>query len=341
MRLIQVGVGGFGSGWTQIVADSPEFEPVAFVDINKKVLDEMGSTRGMPRNRRFTSLEAALAKVEAEAVLIVTPPASHRPLAEAAFKAGFHVLTEKPLAEKWGDCTAMVRAARRAERVLMVSQNYRYREAPRTIRGLIDQGAIGSPGYAQVSFHKAPKFPRSYRLEMDYPLLVDMSIHHFDLMRYVLNANPLSVLCYSFRPRWSWFKHEPACQARFHMTKDILVDYFGSWVSDGAETTWDGDWRIQGDKGCILWSQGAVRIAVAGEEARKVTIQTLRRSDRQLSLLEFHQAIVEHRAPETSGADNLHSIGMVFAALASAAGGRPKPIPQMAKAPARPKRKKA
>ncbi len=331
MRLIQVGVGGFGASWTDIVAESPEFEAAAYVDINKKMLNEMGSKHGLPRGRRFTALPQALAAVQAEAVLIVTPPDSHRPLAEAALRAGLHVLSEKPLAQTWTDCTAMVRAARRARRLLMVSQNYRYREAPRTMRALIAQGVIGSPGYAQVSFHKAPKFPRSYRLKMDYPLLVDMSIHHFDLMRYLLAANPLTVSCYSFRPRWSWFSHEPTCQARFQMEKGIVVDYLASWVSEGAETSWDGEWRIQGEKGCLLWSQGAVKIAGPGEEPRRVSLQPLRRSDRALALLEFHQAIVEKRAPETSAADNLHSIGMVFAALASAKAGRPKPIPQLPK----------
>jgi len=306
-------------------------EAVAYVDIDPVALREQGNKHGMPPARRFTDAAEAFRAVKAEAALIVTPPDSHRAIAEAAFKAGLHVLTEKPLAAKWTDCTAMVRAAKRAGKTLMVSQNYRYREAPRTIRSMIVEGAIGQVGYAQVSFHKAPKFPHSFRLKMDYPLLVDMSIHHFDLMRYLLGVNPVSVTCHSFRPKWSWFKHEPACQARFSMTKGIEVDYFGSWVSEGAETSWDGDWRIQGERGCILWSQGEIRIAGPGEEPRAVTITPLPRQDRALALAEFYSAVTEGRPPETSGSDNLHSIGMVFAALDSARTGRPKPMPQMPK----------
>jgi len=329
MRIIQVGVGGFGASWTDIVVQSPECDPVAYVDTDEQALNEMADKHSLPADRRFTSLAKAIAAVPADAALIVTPPDSHRALAQTALKAGLHVLTEKPLAGKWTDCTAMVRAARRARRVLMVSQNYRYREAPRTIHSLIEKGTLGTVGYAQVSFHKAPKFPGSFRLKMKYPLLVDMSIHHFDLMRYILDANPLSVSCFSFRPKWSWFKHQPTCQARFHMTRGVVVDYFASWVSEGAETTWDGDWRIQGDKGCLLWSQGMLRVAGPGEEPHLVTVAPLPRHDRGMCLLEFRRAIAEERAPETSGADNLHSIGMVFAALASVRSGRAKPIPKM------------
>ncbi|MCX7917368.1 MAG: gfo/Idh/MocA family oxidoreductase, partial [bacterium] len=43
----------------------------------------------------------------------------------------------------------------------------------------------------------------------------------------------------------------------------------------------------------------------------------LEREDRYLSLYEFYRSIVEDREPETSGRDNLKSLGMVFKSLES------------------------
>ena len=46
-----------------------------------------------------------------------------------------------------------------------------------------------------------------------HPLLMDMAIHHFDLMRYVLGQEPVSVHCHAWNPPWSNFTEPPAAVA--------------------------------------------------------------------------------------------------------------------------------
>ena len=123
MRIIQCGVGGFGAGWLSVVHRNAQFEHAALVDPNAENMAAARQKVPMPASLCFTSLDRALAKVKADAVLVVTPPATHHPLAVKALSAGAHVLVEKPIAEDMPTALAMVRHAELHKRLLMVSQN--------------------------------------------------------------------------------------------------------------------------------------------------------------------------------------------------------------------------
>ena len=60
------------------------------------------------------------------------PNSMHHEWTLKAIEAGKHVLVEKPMAPTLSDARAMVAAAERANRLLMVSQNYRFYPAPAT-----------------------------------------------------------------------------------------------------------------------------------------------------------------------------------------------------------------
>ena len=88
LRLIQCGVGGMGKAWRDnATAGSDDFEVVAIVDINEAILAEAGTHLQVPAERRFGDLSEALKKVQADAVLTVTPPAIHVEHAQACIRA--------------------------------------------------------------------------------------------------------------------------------------------------------------------------------------------------------------------------------------------------------------
>jgi len=79
---------------------------------------------------------------------------------------------------------------------------------------------------------------------MDYPLLEDMSIHHFDILRFVLGKEALAVRMTSSNPSWSPFKSGAVASGELHFAQEVLVQYFGSWVSRGHRTSWNGTIRL-------------------------------------------------------------------------------------------------
>lgn len=316
IKIIQVGVGGFGRSWFEILKDADEWEIEAIVDVNKKTLKEIIEKFNFPENKTFFSLKECLKKVKAEALLNITPPEYHREITEIAVKNGLNVLVEKPISNNLKDAEKMVEIAAKKKKKLMVSQNYRYNSAPRTLRKKIEEGFIGKISYVVVNFQKGPVFT-GFRLKMPQPLLIDMAIHHFDLMRYITGKEPVEVYAESFNPYWSWFDGDACINALFKFKNNIHINYSGSWVSKGKETTWDGDWEIYGEKGTLLWKDGKIYFLEKGKKEKEIRQVKLKRENRELSLYEFYLSIVENRQPETSGKDNLKSISMVFNSLKS------------------------
>jgi predicted dehydrogenase len=318
IRLIQAGAGGFGWSWTDIVRRNPNVKLTALVDINEEILNKALSERGLPKDMGFTNLAEAIEKKPTDALLIVTPPATHKELAEIALKAGLNVLSEKPLSDNMADAKYMAKLAREKGKILMVSQNYRFSRMARTLRKVVEE--LEGLSYVQISFHKAPHFG-GFRDKMPYPLLIDMSIHHFDLLRYITASDPVRITAFSWRPDWSWFEGDPCLFAFIEMNKSIKAGYFGSWVSSGAETQWDGVWRIQGKDTAIIWNEEGI-FRAEGDNVSQIEPLNIPLEGRDLVLEEFRKAVEEGREPECNGFDNLKSLVMVFASLDSIKSGQ-------------------
>jgi len=312
-----------GRTWLEAVSNSDEVDFCAWVDIDPDILDTQCKAYGFDRTHCYTSLGDALAKERADGLLNVTPPQFHEAVSCAAFEAGLSVLSEKPLADTMDAAVRTVECAARAGAVFMVAQNYRHRPPISTLRSLVASSRYGAPGQVQVSFFKGPHFG-GFREEMDYPLIVDMSIHHFDLMRYVLGSDPVSVVGRSWNPRWSWFKGDASTALLFEFAGGIQVVYHGSWCATGDETPWNGNWRIECERGVIVLRDDTVFEATTGEALREVPMEPMPRTNQSYLLHEFYRALHEGITPSqrcrpgfptTSGGDNLKSLAMVFGAV--------------------------
>src|SRR5688572_10198401 len=110
---------------------------MAFVDADAATLELAQSTLGLPPERCFPSLEAALARVEAEAAVLTVFIAGHVPVAITALEAGLHVLVEKPFAPSVAEALPVVERAEALGKTLMVSQNYRFYPAARKATALL------------------------------------------------------------------------------------------------------------------------------------------------------------------------------------------------------------
>ena len=82
-----------------------------------------------------------------------------------------------------------------------------------------------------------------------------MGIHHFDLARFLTGAEPLRVFTKEYSPRGSWFAGPVAATCIFEMSDGALFTYRGSWCAEGMETSWNGDWRLVGTLGTVLYEQ--------------------------------------------------------------------------------------
>lgn len=130
-RLIQVGMGGFGRRWMEVVLADPRWEYAALATRTAAVREEAARRAGLPPERAADSLEAALAAApEADAVLVTTPYFRHAGDVVTALRHGKHVLVEKPLTDNRADAERIRAAARAAGATVMVGEDYRSAPAP-------------------------------------------------------------------------------------------------------------------------------------------------------------------------------------------------------------------
>lgn len=327
-------MGGWGRNWARdILSQNKNIELVACVDTEEQMLTLAQQAIDIAPERCFRSLEEALAAVEADAVLITALLEAHVPLALTALNAGKHVLVEKPFAPTIEEAQQVVAAAEKNQRTLFVSQNYRFHPAIRATRDLVQKGELGPVGMVNLDFRQysntAPvETNRHYHIWE--PLLVDMSIHHFDMMRFVLGQEPSQITCQTWNPSWSNFDEAPTGTATVYFDGGAVVSYRGSWVSTAPRTSWGGEWRIECAGGVIYMTSrddsipDKVVVQPRGEEPYELELPTVEYLDRHGTLNAFVEAVSRgETTSDISGLSNLPTLALMFAAVEAAKTNRP------------------
>lgn len=326
LRLAVVGLGFWGRRWVPYVLASPDCELVAAVDPVPAARASAVEAFDLPQELLFADLSTAYAAAKPEAVVIVVPPKHHFAVATQTLTLGLDILCEKPLAPNMAEAKALLSHTRHSGRTFMVSQNYRYRGANRAVKEHIAAGAIGELAYIVWEFQKAMRFGGWRDEEMDEVLLEDMSIHHFDLMRFLTGREVVEVYAHGFRPAFSWFKGRPCAAAVLRLEGDLCVSYFGSWVAPGGQTTLNGRVNICGDLGAIEFDTDIGVATLVTDRGQRRTILPgggLDFPGLDHSLADFVGCLRRGERPETDVEDNIKSLAVDLAALESSRTGRP------------------
>jgi predicted dehydrogenase len=300
-----------GRAWLRTVGASPDAQIVGLVDLDLTTARTAAAEAGLDVPLG-TSLAELLPSVGAEAVLNVTIPVAHLPVSAEALAAGLPVLCEKPAAPSVAAAQQMARAAREAGRLLMISQSRRYYPHLETFRRQV--GTLGGIGTLVCEFFKEAHFP-GFREEMAHPLLVDMAIHHVDQARFLTGADPVRVAATTHNPPWSWFAGDASATVDVAYDDGSHLGYVGSWVTRGAETSWNGSWRVAGELGSARWDgehaptyDGPGPVDPAPDAPTEIAG----------SLAEFVSCVRTGASPDTRIDRNLLSLATVEAAVLSA-----------------------
>ena len=143
--------------------------------------------------QRYDSLDAMLAAGPVDILDIVTPPASHAALIEAAIAAGVgRIICQKPFCGSLATARRMTDAAEEAGAALIVHENFRFQPWYRQLRGEIDRGRAGRlhqfrfalrPGDGQGQDAYLDRQP--YFRKMDRFLIHETGVHFLDLFTYL------------------------------------------------------------------------------------------------------------------------------------------------------------
>ena len=331
-RAIVVGAGGISGAWfPPLIAEKVHVQAV--VDLN--LANAEGKIARYSLDAEASAdLPAMLEKYHPDFVVDLTVPEAHCAVTCTALRAGAHVVGEKPMAASMAEARKMVQAADESGKVYMVSQSRRWDakhdQAARVVRG----GKLGELTTINCDFYIGAHFG-GFRDEMPSPLILDMSIHHFDLARFMTGADPVSVYCQEFNPKGSWYQGDVAASAIFEMSDGVIFTYRGSWCAEGCPTSWNGDWRFIGDQGSLAYEHdqtphGQVAASAGGFMRKlkdvKVPAERVKHCGMHGGLREMLAFLRTGQVPQTECHDNIKSLAMVFAAMESNKKGKRVPV---------------
>ena len=322
IKVIQLGVAGFGNTWRHTLSTTPGVEIAALVDVDGDALKDAAQILGVPDKRcilRPDKTDEAWTDMEADVVIDSTPQLHHYTNAMQVFASGKHLVVVKPMSNAWETGVAMVEEAEKCGRKMVVAQQLRFHPVIVKIREMVQSGALGQVGYIhQDAFFARKGYSGSY--PQPYPLLVQGSIHFFDYLRWVLDQDAVAVWADCWNPSWTEGEGMRCAYVTFEMSGGCRVCYRGI-ATDADHTNWTCNWRIEGEKGILKVVDDRVffndaEVNVAWEDGTDI-------SDLNLPVLNkiifanFANYLEQGDEPGFSGRNNLGSLEMVFGAITS------------------------
>lgn len=191
INVLVVGCGNMGASHALAYHKLDNFNIIGLVsrgESKKRLSDKLG---GYPL---FDDYEDALAQTKPDAVCISTYPGTHAEYSIKALEAGAHVFVEKPLAETVENAEAVVAAAKKAEKKLVVG--YILRHHPGWKQFIAKAQKLGKPLVMRMNLNQQSTGEEwnvhKHLMETMSPI-VDCGVHYVDVMCQMTNATPISV----------------------------------------------------------------------------------------------------------------------------------------------------
>ena len=200
-RGVLIGCGFFARNHMHGWAEAEGAEIVAVCDLDRARAQEMADAFGVLGV--YTDAEEMLQAERPDFADVATTVESHRKLVELCLSHGAMTICQKPFAETYADGKAMVDAAKRAGRALLIHENFRWQAPLMEVRERIASGSIGRPQFARLSFRHAYDVyaNQPYLAGIERFALMDVGLHLFDTARFLMgDAKDIHCRTQSLRP---------------------------------------------------------------------------------------------------------------------------------------------
>ncbi len=186
LRLGIVGAGGIASAYSQIIADCDRVEAVGVADIDPMAAKTMALALD---TEPYDSHLALMEMAKPDAVIVCTPPNTHRSVTTDFLEAGVNVMCEKPLAMTTGDARAMLEVAASSSAILTMASKFRYVADVRAAREIAQSGVIGDLILIENTFASRVAMGERWNSQPEIAgggVLIDNGTHSVDVIRYLM-----------------------------------------------------------------------------------------------------------------------------------------------------------
>lgn len=317
MKAALIGCGAIASRWVRSLLADGRIEITALVDPDQQTARALAARYELSPVFA-TTLDEALAQAPVDVVVNLTPPERHYTVSRSALAQGLHVLTEKPLALNLPDALDLVHLARERGLLLAVMHN---RGADPDFLAFADTVRSGGrPPFAVTADTLVTLPGPGFRSGQHLPVTTDLAVHAFDQVRALITAPPTEVTC-TETPTGFLAAHSSIAAITVYFADGSLFTYRGGYVMDPAmRTDANGDWRVEGRGFAARWAPDPHRARNAPDAGPPAY---------QRCIAAMVDALHQDGGIPALAADNLASIALLDAALASANSRRPAPVPEV------------
>jgi myo-inositol 2-dehydrogenase/D-chiro-inositol 1-dehydrogenase len=190
VRIGVIGVGRIGRMHADLLARRVPGATVACVfDAHEPSARGVADALGVPAT---TDVDELLAATDVDAVAICTSTDTHADLLVAAARAGKAIFCEKPVSLDLAEVDRALAEVRDAGVPFQIGFNRRFDPGHQSVHDAVMSGAIGQPHLVRISSRDPEPPPLAY-VQVSGGIFLDMTIHDFDMARYVTGAEVIEV----------------------------------------------------------------------------------------------------------------------------------------------------
>ena len=266
MRFAVIGIGGQGRQHLRGLKETPDAELVAVCDANEDYAKARSEEYGVPY---YTNYEDVLKRDDVDAVTLPLPHYLHAPVAIAAFQAGKHVATEKPMAISVRQCDEMIAAAEKAGKQLTITHQGRSGPSVKYIKDLLASDDFGRlirmvwlSGGTRTQYYYDTETWRGTWAEEGGGTLINQKVHDLDRMAYLVGL-PAELMAFTSN---LFHKVEPLVETMASATmlwSNGATGVFQASITDGGAESSHQEYH--GDRAAIVydgrsWKMGGFTI---------------------------------------------------------------------------------
>ncbi|MBI1301576.1 MAG: gfo/Idh/MocA family oxidoreductase [Alphaproteobacteria bacterium] len=263
---------------------------------------------------------------------IISSIPSHAPLVQLAANAGVHVICQKPMAEDFDTCQRMVDACKSTGVKFFIHENFRFQTPIRACKKLMDEGKIGIPFKARLTFCSGfPVFDNQPTLaELDRFIISDLGVHLLDMARYLF-GDVAHMYCQTQKINPS-IKGEDVATLFLTTKSSVTCLVEASYASRLEQETFPQTLMLlEGSEGSIrLDINHRITLTQQGVGSKSWVAEPPHYAWADPDYALIHSSVVAcidnvlndlmgNKTAETTGEDNLKTMELVFLAYASAA----------------------
>ena len=234
LNVAVIGIGYWGTKLLrEYLAASKEREDInlkAIYDVDIHRLKNIAKELSLPENMLATSYEEILSRNDINAVHIATPNETHYDLAMKAIGANKHIVLEKPMATSSRHAFRLARMAEKKNTVLLVDHIFRFSNALKATKELLERGEFGNLYYITLKWTDYLKPLRNA------DIVFDLAPHPIDIVNYLTEEWPAKVYANAKSYVRSKVGLEEMAFITAELPDDILMNVELSWIDYGGKS---------------------------------------------------------------------------------------------------------